>query len=240
MQKESKKILITGASRGIGKDIALNSKEKGYKVLGTSTTNEGVSSLKENGIHGLQLDLNDKKSVESFNGLLTQEHPDIAVLVNNAGITRDNIVLRMSEEEWTDVLNVNLNGAFKVTKTVLKFMLKKRWGRILNITSTSASTGNRGQANYAAAKAGIEAFSKSLAKEVGSRGITVNAIAPGYIQTDMTEVISENVKEEILSQIPLSRFGKPEEISQLVDFLISDEASYITGQTIHINGGLFM
>jgi len=240
MQKESKKILITGASRGIGRDIALNSKEKGYKVLGTSTTNEGVSSLKENGIHGLQLDLNDKKSVESFNGLLTQEHPDIAVLVNNAGITRDNIVLRMSEEEWTDVLNVNLNGAFKVTKTVLKFMLKKRWGRILNITSTSASTGNRGQANYAAAKAGIEAFSKSVAKEVGSRGITVNAIAPGYIQTDMTEVISENVKKEILSQIPLSRFGKPEEISQLVDFLISDEASYITGQTIHINGGLFM
>ena len=240
MQKESKKILITGASRGIGRDIALNSKEKGYKVLGTSTTNEGVSSLKENGIHGLHLDLNDKKSVESFNGLLIQEHPDIAVLVNNAGITRDNIVLRMSEEEWMDVLNVNLHGAFKVTKTVLKFMLKKRWGRILNITSTSASTGNRGQANYAAAKAGIEAFSKSLAKEVGSRGITVNAIAPGYIQTDMTEVISENVKEEILSQIPLSRFGKPEEISQLVDFLISDEASYITGQTIHINGGLFM
>ena len=240
MQKESKKILITGASRGIGRDIALNSKEKGYKVLGTSTTNEGVSSLKENGIHGLQLDLNDKKSVESFNGLLTQEHSDITVLVNNAGITRDNIVLRMSEEEWTDVLNVNLHGAFKVTKTVLKFMLKKRWGRILNITSTSASTGNRGQANYAAAKAGIEAFSKSVAKEVGSRGITVNAIAPGYIQTDMTKVISENVKEEILSQIPLSRFGKPEEISQLVDFLISDEASYITGQTIHINGGLFM
>ena len=240
MQKESKKILITGASRGIGKDIALKSKEKGYEVLGTSTTNEGVSNLRENGIHGLQLNLNDKKSVESFNYLLTQEHPDIAVLVNNAGITRDNIVLRMTEEEWMDVLNINLNGAFKISKTVLKFMLKKRWGRILNITSTSASTGNRGQANYAAAKAGIEAFSKSLAKEVGSRGITVNAIAPGYIQTDMTEVISEKVKEQILSQIPLSRFGKPEEISQLVDFLISDEASYITGQTIHINGGLYM
>ena len=240
MQKESKKILITGASRGIGKDIALKSKEKGYEVLGTSTTNEGVSNLRENGIHGLQLNLNDKKSVESFNYLLTQEHPDIAVLVNNAGITRDNIVLRMTEEEWMDVLNINLNGAFKISKTVLKFMLKKRWGRIINITSTSASTGNRGQANYAAAKAGIEAFSKSLAKEVGSRGITVNAIAPGYIQTDMTKVISEKVKEEILSQIPLSRFGKPEEISQLVDFLISDEASYITGQTIHINGGLYM
>ena len=143
-------------------------------------------------------------------------------------------------DEWMDVLNVNLNGAFKISKIVLKFMLKKRWGRILNITSTSASTGNRGQANYAAAKAGIEAFSKSLAKEVGSRGITVNAIAPGYIQTDMTEVINEKVKEEILSQIPLARFGKPEEISQLVDFLISDEASYITGQTIHVNSGIFM
>ena len=146
----------------------------------------------------------------------------------------------MTEDEWMDVLNVNLNGAFKISKIVLKFMLKKRWGRIINITSTSASTGNKGQANYAAAKAGVEAFSKSLAKEVGSRGITVNAIAPGYIQTDMTEVINEKVKEEILSQIPLARFGKPEEISQLVDFLISDEASYITGQTIHVNGGLFM
>ena len=240
MQKERKKILITGASRGIGKDIALKLKEKGYKVLGTSTTNEGVELINENGIQGLQLNLNKQESIESFINILIQEHADIDVLVNNAGITKDNIVLRMAEDEWMDVLNVNLNGAFKISKIVLKFMLKKRWGRILNITSTSASTGNRGQANYAAAKAGIEAFSKSLAKEVGSRGITVNSIAPGYIQTDMTEVINEKVKEEILSQIPLARFGKPEEISQLVDFLISDEASYITGQTIHVNGGLFM
>ena len=240
MQKGPKKILITGASRGIGKDIALKSKEKGYEVLGTSTTEEGVSGLRKNGIHGLQLNLNDKESIRLFNELLIQEHSDIVVLINNAGINRDNIVLRMSDEEWMDVLNVNLNGTFKISKTVLKFMLKKRWGRILNITSTSASTGNRGQANYSAAKSGIEAFSKSLAKEVGSRGITVNAIAPGYIQTDMTEVLNEELKNEILSQIPLARFGKPEEISQLVDFLISDEASYITGQTIHINGGLFM
>ena len=240
MQKELKKILITGASRGIGKDIALKSKEKGYKVLGTSTTKEGVELINENGIQGLQLNLNKQDSIESFINILIQEHADIDVLVNNAGITKDNIVLRMTEDEWMDVLNVNLNGAFKISKIVLKFMLKKRWGRIINITSTSASTGNKGQANYAAAKAGVEAFSKSLAKEVGSRGITVNAIAPGYIQTDMTEVINEKVKEEILSQIPLARFGKPEEISQLVDFLISDEASYITGQTIHVNGGLFM
>ncbi len=240
MQTESKKILITGASRGIGKAIALKLKEKGYKVLGTSTNNEGVEFIKDNGIEGLKLNLSNEKSVESFIDFLIQNHPDIDVLVNNAGITKDNIVLRMSETDWIDVLNVNLNGVFKISKTVLKFMVKKRWGRILNITSTSASTGNRGQANYAAAKAGVEAFSKSLAKEVGSRGITVNAIAPGYIQTDMTEVINEKVKKEILSQIPLSRFGKPEEISQLVEFLISDEASYITGQTIHINGGLFM
>ena len=240
MQKEFKKILITGASRGIGKDIALKAKEKGYKVLGTSTTKEGVELINENGIQGLQLNLSKQESIESFIKILIQEHADIDVLVNNAGITKDNIVLRMTEDEWMDVLNVNLNGAFKISKIVLKFMIKKRWGRIINITSTSASTGNRGQANYAAAKAGIEAFSKSLAKEVGSRGITVNAIAPGYIQTDMTEVINEKVKEEILSQIPLARFGKPKEISQLVDFLISDEASYITGQTIHVNGGLFM
>ena len=240
MQKEFKKILITGASRGIGKDIALKAKEKGYKVLGTSTTKEGVELINENGIQGLQLNLSKQESIESFIKILIQEHADIDVLVNNAGITKDNIVLRMTEDEWMDVLNVNLNGAFKISKIVLKFMIKKRWGRIINITSTSASTGNRGQANYAAAKAGVEAFSKSLAKEVGSRGITVNAIAPGYIQTDMTEVINEKVKEEILSQIPLARFGKPKEISQLVDFLISDEASYITGQTIHVNGGLFM
>ena len=240
MKKELKKILITGASRGIGKDIALKSKEKGYKVLGTSTTNEGVEFINENGIQGLQLNLSKQESIQSFIKILIQEHANIDVLVNNAGITKDNIVLRMTEDEWMDVLNVNLNAAFKISKIVLKFMLKKRWGRIINITSTSASTGNKGQANYAAAKAGVEAFSKSLAKEVGSRGITVNAIAPGYIQTDMTEVINDKVKEEILSRIPLARFGKPEEISQLVDFLISDEASYITGQTIHVNGGLFM
>ncbi|SUZ93275.1 uncharacterized protein METZ01_LOCUS46129 [marine metagenome] len=146
----------------------------------------------------------------------------------------------MSDEEWMDVLNVNLNGTFKISKTVLKFMLKKRWGRIINITSTSASTGNKGQANYAAAKSGVEAFSRSLAKEVGSRGITVNSVAPGYIETDMTEQINNKVKEEILKQIPLSRFGKSEEVAQLIEFLITDEASYITGQTIHINGGLYM
>ena len=240
MSKEKKKILITGASRGLGKDIALKSKENGYIVLGTSTSEVGAQALEKEGIHGLVLNLNDSKSVKEFSDVLIKDHSDIEILINNAGIIRDNIVLRMSDEEWMDVLNVNLNGTFKVSKTVLKFMLKKRWGRIINITSTSASTGNKGQANYAAAKSGVEAFSRSLAKEVGSRGITVNSVAPGYIETDMTEQINNKVKEEILKQIPLSRFGKSEEVAQLIEFLITDEASYITGQTIHINGGLYM
>ena len=240
MSKEKKKILITGASRGIGKDIALKSIENGYIVLGTSTSKVGAQALKREGINGLVLNLNDSKSVKEFSDVLIKDHSDIEILINNAGIIRDNIVLRMSDEEWMDVLNVNLNGTFKVSKTVLKFMLKKRWGRIINITSTSASTGNKGQANYAAAKSGVEAFSRSLAKEVGSRGITVNSVAPGYIETDMTEQINNKVKEEILKQIPLSRFGRPEEVAQLIEFLITEEASYITGQTIHINGGLYM
>ena len=240
MSKEKKKILITGASRGIGKDIALTSKENGYIVLGTSTSEEGAQGLEKEGILGLVLNLNDSKSIEGFNDALIKDHSDIEILINNAGITRDNIVLRMSDEEWMDVLNVHLNGTFKISKTVLKFMLKKRWGRIINITSTSASTGNRGQANYAAAKSGVEAVSRSLAKEVGSRGITVNSVAPGYIETDMTEQINNKMKEEILKQIPLSRFGRAEEVAQLIEFLITDEASYITGQTIHINGGLYM
>ena len=240
MSKEKKKILITGASRGIGKDIALKSKENGYIVLGTSTSEEGAQGLEKEGILGLVLNLNDSKSIEGFNDALIKDHSDIEILINNAGIIRDNIVLRMSDEEWMDVLNVNLNGTFKISKTALKFMLKKRWGRIINITSTSASTGNKGQANYAAAKSGVEAFSRSIAKEVGSRGITVNSVAPGYIETDMTEQINNKVKEEILKQIPLSRYGKSEEVAQLIEFLITDEASYITGQTIHINGGLHM
>ena len=240
MSKEKKKILITGASRGIGKDIALKSKENGYIVLGTSTSEEGAQGLEKEGILGLVLNLNDSKSIEGFNDALIKDHSDIEILINNAGITRDNIVLRMSDEEWMDVLNVHLNGTFKISKTALKFMLKKRWGRIINITSASASTGNRGQANYAAAKSGIEAFSRSIAKEVGSRGITVNSVAPGYIETDMTEQINNKMKEEILKQIPLSRFGRAEEVAQLIEFLITDEASYITGQTIHINGGLYM
>ena len=165
---------------------------------------------------------------------------DIDILVNNAGFTRDNLILRMSEDEWNDVMNVHLNGMFRITKRLLKPMLKKRWGRIINLSSTSAVLGNKGQANYAAAKAGIEAFSRSLASEVGSRGITVNAVAPGFINTDMTHLNSGVVEEELIKKIPLGRFGETSEIAHLVNFLCSEESSYITGQTIHINGGLYM
>ena len=240
MAKDSPKVLITGASRGIGRAIALRLKEKNHEVIGTATSKLGIESLAKEGVIGIELDLNNKKSIETFNKLLVDEHTDISVLINNAGITRDNIVLRMTDDEWMEVMNVHLNGNFKISKTILKFMLKKRWGRIINITSVSASIGNKGQSNYSAAKSGVEAFSRSLAKEVGSRAITVNSVAPGYIETDMTEGITAEIKKEIINQIPLSRFGRAEEVAELVEFLISEEASYITGQTIHINGGLYM
>ena len=240
MSKSSQKVLITGASRGIGKAIALRLKEKNFDVVGTSTSEQGIESLAKEEVIGIKLDLNNKESIETFNKTMVNDHSDINVLINNAGKTRDNIVLKMTDDEWMEVMNVHLNGTFKISKTILKFMLKKRWGRIINITSTSASIGNKGQSNYSAAKSGIEAFSRSLAKEVGSRAITVNSIAPGYIETDMTEGIKPEIKKELLNQIPLSRFGKAEEVAELVEFLISEEASYITGQTIHINGGLYM
>jgi len=238
--KNLKKVLVTGASRGIGEAIAIRLKEKEFNVLGTSTSKQGVKYLNEKGIKGFQLDLNNKESIKKFLSRLIKEHSDIDILVNNAGLTRDNIVLRMSEDQWMEVINVHLNGTFKISKTVLKFMLKKKWGRIINITSTSASMANRGQSNYSAAKSGVEAFSRSLAKEVGTRFITVNSVAPGYIETDMTKDINPKIKKEILNKIPLSRFGKPNEVADLIEFIISDDASYITGQTIHINGGLFM
>jgi 3-oxoacyl-[acyl-carrier protein] reductase len=235
-----KKVLITGSSRGIGKAIALELKQKGYEIIGTATSKKGIDSLSKHDITGLLLDLNSRDSIEKFIEILQSNHSDISILINNAGITQDNIVVSMKEKEWMDVINIHLNGTFTISKKVLKFMLKERWGRIINITSASASIGNRGQSNYAAAKSGVEAFSKSLSKEVGSRGITVNCLAPGYIDTDMTSSITMEQKTEINKLIPLKRFGKPEEIAKMVSFLISDDGSYITGQTIHVNGGLYM
>ena len=240
MTKQIKKVLITGSSRGIGKAIALELKEKGYEVIGTATSKKGIDSLSKENITGLLLDLNSLDSIENFNETIQSNHSDISILINNAGITQDNLVISMKRKEWMDIINIHLNGTFTISKKVLKFMLKKRWGRIINITSASASIGNRGQSNYAAAKSGVEAFSKSLSKEVGSRGITVNCLAPGYIDTDMTNSISLEQKKEINKLIPLNRFGKPEEIAKMVSFLVSEDGSYITGQTIHINGGLYM
>ena len=232
--------LVTGASRGIGQAISLQLKEDGYRVLGTATTSLGVKSLKEKGIEGLELDLNSPNSKETFWQEIESKEVNISILVNNAGITRDNIVLRMSADEWQDIMNVNLNGTFYLTKKILKMMLKLKWGRVINITSTSASIGNKGQSNYSAAKAGVEAFTKSLAREVGKRNITINSIAPGFITTDMTGQNEAVNSENLINEIPLGRFGKPEEIAHLASFLCSEEASYITGQILHINGGLYM
>ena len=235
-----KTALVTGATRGIGKAIAEKLKADNYKVLGTATSDSGVDTLNSNDIEGYLLDLNSKDSIENFWSKLESDNKTISVLVNNAGITRDNIILRMSDEEWSDIMNVHLYGTFQLSKRALKMMLKNKWGRIINISSASASIGNRGQSNYAAAKAGVEAFTKSLAKEVGKRDITINAVAPGFISTDMTENNKGVNADYLVKEIPLGRFGKPEEVASLISFMCSDGASYITGQTIHINGGLYM
>ena len=237
---DMKTALVTGASRGIGKAIAEKLKADNYKVLGTATSVSGLDTLDTNGIQGYMLDLNSKDSIDSFWSQLESDNKTISVLVNNAGITRDNIILRMSDEEWSDIMNVHLYGTFQLSKRALKMMLKNKWGRIINISSASASIGNRGQSNYAAAKAGVEAFTKSLAKEVGRRDITINAIAPGFISTDMTENNKGVNADYLVEEIPLGRFGEPEEVASLISFMCSDGASYITGQTIHINGGLYM
>ena len=235
-----KKIIVTGATRGIGNAIALKLLDDGFEVIGTATTDKGVDLLNSQNIKGRLLDLTNLEDIESFWKAIDEEHKDIFGLINNAGFTRDNLVLRMSEEEWGDVLNVHLNGMFRLSKKVIKPMLKNKRGRIVNISSTSAAIGNKGQANYAAAKSGIEAFSRSLAKELGSRGISVNAVAPGFINTDMTTNNEGVIQANLIEDIPLGRFGEPEEVAHLVSFLCSNESSYITGQTIHINGGLFM
>ena len=240
-----KTVLITGASRGIGRAI-LQSFSNDYFIVGTGTSEKSVQSILEN-INSLnlegnsfKLDLGDRTSIKELTSLLDSKeiYPDI--LINNAGITRDNIMLRMKEDEWDNVIDVHLNGQYLLIKSFIKKMVKNRWGRIINISSTSAVLGNKGQANYAAAKAGIEAMSRSLARELGSRNINVNCVAPGFIETDMTKEISEGNEDFLSSQIPLGRLGKPNEIAEVVSFLASEQANYITGQTIHVNGGLYM
>ena len=236
--------LVTGATRGIGKAIAHELATAGHKVIGTATSDAGAATIAENlraaGGTGIQLDVSDVEAVRESVAAIVSEHGAPTILVNNAGITRDNLMMRMKDEEWGDVLNTNLNALFTVSKACLRGMTKARWGRIINISSVVGSMGNAGQANYAASKAGAEGMSRAMAKELGSRSVTVNCVAPGFIATDMTEVLTEEQKTLMLGQIPLGRLGAPEEIAKVVAFLASDAGGYITGETIHVNGGMYM
>ncbi|MEC4747810.1 3-oxoacyl-ACP reductase FabG [Methylomicrobium sp. Wu6] len=235
--------LVTGASRGIGKAIAERLAGDGFFVVGTATTETGAEAISaylgENG-KGLRLDVADSDSIAEAIKTVNDEFGAPTVLVNNAGITRDNLLMRMKDEEWDAIINTNLASVFRMSKAVLRGMMKARTGRIISISSVVGSTGNAGQANYAAAKAGIAGFSKSLAKEVGSRNITVNVVAPGFIDTDMTKDLSDDIKTSLLASIPLERLGAPEEIAHAVSFLASPGAAYITGETLHVNGGMYM
>ncbi|MCY3821137.1 MAG: 3-oxoacyl-ACP reductase FabG [Gammaproteobacteria bacterium] len=235
--------LVTGASRGIGRAIASRLAADGLFVVGTATGEEGVerirSLLGENGA-GVVLRLESADSVAAALRNAEQEFGSPSVLVNNAGITRDGLLVRMSEEAWHEVIDVDLGGLYRLTKPLLRSMMRARWGRIVNIGSVVGRMGNAGQTNYAAAKAGIEGFTRSLAREVGTRGITVNAVAPGFIDTDMTAELSDSQRAEMMRRIPLGRMGDAEEVAAAVSFLVSDEAGYITGETVHVNGGLQM
>lgn len=246
MSIEGKIALVTGASRGIGRAIALELARRGAQVIGTATSAEGAEKISAylkaagNTGRGYVLDVADPASIEALLAALAAEVGAPVILVNNAGITRDNLMLRMKDEEWDAVINTNLTAIYRMSKACLKAMTKERWGRIINISSVVGSSGNPGQANYAAAKAGLEGFSRALAREIGSRNITVNAVAPGFIATDMTEVLAEEQKAKLLAGIPAGRLGQPEEIAAAVGFLASQEAAYITGVTLHVNGGMYM
>jgi 3-oxoacyl-[acyl-carrier protein] reductase len=238
--------LVTGATRGIGRAIADELGRHGATVIGTATSAEGAekigSHLKANSIKGcgLVLDVRDAASIETTLKIAAERYGDPGILVNNAGITRDNLLVRMKDEEWAEILDTNLSSVFRLSKACLRAMMKARKGRIINIASVVALTGNPGQSNYAAAKAGIIGFSKSLAREVASRGITVNVVAPGFIDTDMTQALPEAQHETLLAQIPLGRLGRPEDVGAAVAFLASPAAAYITGETLHVNGGMYM
>ncbi|MDH4583032.1 3-oxoacyl-ACP reductase FabG [Pseudomonas sp. BN415] len=246
MSLQGKVALVTGASRGIGQAIALELGRQGAVVIGTATSASGAERiaefLKNNGIEGagLVLDVSNDESVASTLEHIQQHLGQPLIVVNNAGITRDNLMLRMKDDEWFDVINTNLNSLYRLSKAVLRGMTKARWGRIINIGSVVGAMGNAGQTNYAAAKAGLEGFSRALAREVGSRAITVNSVAPGFIDTDMTRELPEAQRDALLNQIPLGRLGQAEEIAKVVGFLASDGAAYVTGATIPVNGGMYM
>jgi 3-oxoacyl-[acyl-carrier protein] reductase len=241
-----KTVLVTGASRGIGAAIALELGNQGARVYGTATSEQGAKSItkvftehKING-RGLVLNVNDNASIQATIEHINQDAGTINILVNNAGITKDTLLMRMKDEDWDAVISTNLTSVYKLSQQVIKSMMKERYGRIINITSVVGHMGNAGQTNYAATKAGIDGFTKSLAQEIGSRGITVNSVAPGFIDTDMTKALSEEQRAALLTHIPLSRLGQASDIAHAVTFLASDQASYITGETIHVNGGMLM
>lgn len=246
MSLEGKVALVTGASRGIGRAIALQLGAQGATVIGTATSESGAQSisqaLQENGIKGAGMVLNvcDAESVTATLERINTEFGAPLILVNNAGITRDNLMLRMKDDEWFDVIDTNLHSLYRMSKAVLRGMTKARWGRIISIGSVVGAMGNAGQVNYAAAKAGLEGFGRALARELGSRSITVNAVAPGFIDTDMTRDLPEAQREALLTQIPLGRLGQAQEIANVVGFLASEQAAYVTGTTIPVNGGMYM
>ncbi|MEP1471730.1 MAG: 3-oxoacyl-ACP reductase FabG [Halieaceae bacterium] len=246
MTETAKIALVTGASRGIGRAIAEELAKGGFTVIGTATSDAGAQSISaylqsiENAGCGMKLNVADEASVSEVVKDIAARFGAPLVLVNNAGITRDNLLMRMKSDEWQDVVDTNLSALYRVSKACLRGMTKARWGRIINITSVVGSMGNIGQSNYAATKAGAEGFSRALARELGSRSVTVNCVAPGFIDTDMTRELSDDQRELMLGQIPLGRLGAPAEIAALVAFLCSDAAAYITGETVHINGGMHM
>ncbi len=246
MSEELKVAVVTGASRGIGKAIAEALGADGFVVIGTATSSDGADAIsaylaQENYAgQGMVLNVANQDSVAAVIKEITQQYGAPLVLVNNAGITKDNILMRMKEDEWQDVIDTNLTSLYRVSKACVRGMTKARWGRIINITSVVGSMGNIGQSNYAATKAGAEGFSRALARELGSRSITVNCVAPGFIDTDMTRTLPEEQRDLLMRQIPLGRLGAPAEIAALVSFLCSDIAAYITGETVHINGGMYM
>ena len=243
MTQERQVALVTGASRGIGAAIAQQLIADGFFVVGTATSEAGAAKLseefKDQGV-GLVLDVRDADAIDATVSHIEAQYGSVLVLVNNAGVTKDNLLLRMSEDDWDDILNIHLKAVYRLSKRVLKGMTRARFGRIINISSVVAHFANPGQANYSAAKAGIEAFGRSLAKEMGSRQITVNAVAPGFIATEMTDQLSEEIRKKMTEQVALNRLGLPQDIAHAVSFLASDKASYITGTVLHVNGGLYM
>lgn len=245
MKFEGQVALVTGASRGIGAAIALDLARKGLKVIGTATTEAGAAKIAEalsafEACSGRTLDVTQAAAGDALVDAIVKEYGGLQVLVNNAGITRDNLAMRMKDEDWDAVMETNLKGVFRMSRSVMRTMMKQRYGRIINITSVVGASGNAGQANYAAAKAGVAGMTRALARELGSRNITVNCIAPGFIETDMTASLHEDQQKALLGQIPLGHLGKPADIAHAVAYLAAPEASYVTGQELHVNGGMYM